>query len=367
MRNQPLIRAVLILLLFFAVIAGVVLAGSFLKPLALALLIALLLVPVARKLEKSGVGRFAACILADLIFVLVVAGILFLLSYQVKQVAGDWDQIQKEGKEQFEKVQTFIVKQVGVSEKEQEQAIEKAVNNFASGSQSKFTSMLKNTLGSVGDLLLIAIYILLLLYYRHKFANFVYKAFSGTQKSKLRKILEGSKNTAVNYLGGRLILIVLLAIFYSIGFLAFGVKYAIFYAVFASILTLIPYLGNVIGVMLPLATTLLSDDPGQAFFGVLIVFAIIQFLESYILQPLVVGKKVNINPFFTIFIVVLGGAIWGVIGMMVAIPYLGILYVIMNNTEKLKPYAYLIGEEEDSDSDSGIEKAMGKLKDKITG
>ncbi|MFA0963176.1 AI-2E family transporter [Roseivirga sp. BDSF3-8] len=367
MHNNKLVRIVLVLALVFGVVAGLIFAASFLKPLALALLIALLLVPVARRLEKAGMNRFLSCLVSDLIFVAFIAGLVFLLSHQVQNIASDWDRIQQRGKEQIEKVQTMVVKQVGVSEKEQEEAIEKAVRNFLSGPQSRLTGMLKNTIGSFGDLVLVAIYILLFLYYRHHFAGFIHRLVPEGQHDNATDALEEIKSTAANYLGGRLILIFFLAIIYGIGFFAFSVPYAFFYAVFAALLSLIPYLGNAIGVAFPMANTLLAEDPGNSFFGVLIVFAIAQFIESYLLEPLIVGKKVHINPFFTILIVVLGGAIWGVVGMMVAIPYLGMLYVAMNHTSDLKPYAFLIGGESESDTTTGIEKTFSKLKNKLSG
>ncbi len=62
--------------------------------------------------------------------------------------------------------------------------------------------------------------------------------------------------------------------------------------------------------------------------GILITYALVQFIQSYIIEPLVVGSEVNINPLFTIIAIVLGEAVWGVPGLILAIPLLGIFKII---------------------------------------
>jgi predicted PurR-regulated permease PerM len=79
--------------------------------------------------------------------------------------------------------------------------------------------------------------------------------------------------------------------------------------------------------------------------GVLITYAIVQFFQTYILEPLVVGAEVNINPLFTIFVLVAGELVWGIPGMVLAIPLLGIVKIICDHITVLKPYGFLIGQE----------------------
>ncbi|MEJ7671601.1 MAG: AI-2E family transporter [Chitinophagaceae bacterium] len=83
----------------------------------------------------------------------------------------------------------------------------------------------------------------------------------------------------------------------------------------------------------------------EILIGVLITYAVVQFIQTYILEPLVVGAEVNINPLFTIIAIVLGELIWGIPGMVLAIPLTGIFKIICDNVEPLKPYGFLIGKE----------------------
>src|SRR5690349_22225494 len=79
--------------------------------------------------------------------------------------------------------------------------------------------------------------------------------------------------------------------------------------------------------------------------GIIVTYAIVKFLQTYILEPLVVGGEVNINPLFTVVVLVVGELVWGIPGMVLAIPLLGIVKIICDHIEPLKPYGFLIGQE----------------------
>lgn len=97
--------------------------------------------------------------------------------------------------------------------------------------------------------------------------------------------------------------------------------------------------------------------------GVLITYVIVQFIQSYLLEPLVVGAEVNINPLFTILIIIAGETIWGIPGMILAIPVLGIIKIICDHVEPLKPYGFLIGEDKKPKKERGfVSKIKGWFK-----
>jgi predicted PurR-regulated permease PerM len=75
-----------------------------------------------------------------------------------------------------------------------------------------------------------------------------------------------------------------------------------------------------------------------------------------------VGAEVNINPLFTIIAIVLGETVWGIPGMILAIPLLGIFKIICDNVESLKPYGFLIGEEKKKKGPGMMDKVKGWFK-----
>jgi len=83
--------------------------------------------------------------------------------------------------------------------------------------------------------------------------------------------------------------------------------------------------------------------------GIVITFTVAQFFESYVLQPFVVGQKVDVHPFFVILAVIVGNALWGIIGMILAIPVLGIITIVFLHVPTLEPFGFLFSDKE-SDS-----------------
>ena len=87
---------------------------------------------------------------------------------------------------------------------------------------------------------------------------------------------------------------------YSIGFSIVGVKYAVLFAVLCGLLEIVPFVGNLTGNIITILAVLVQGGSGGMIIGVLITYASVQFIQTYLLEPLVVGSGVNINPLFTI-------------------------------------------------------------------
>src|SRR5690606_17861233 len=149
---------------------------------------------------------------------------------------------------------------------------------------------------------------------------------------------------AQSYISGLMIVIVIVSLLNSAGLLLLGVKYAIFFGVFASILTIIPYIGILIGAMLPALFTLATT--GQLIDAVLVVlvFMAVQFMEGNFITPYVVGSKVSINPFAAIVALLVGGEIWGAAGMIMALPVIAMLKVIFDAYPPLEPLGFVLAD-----------------------
>ena len=128
-----------------------------------------------------------------------------------------------------------------------------------------------------------------------------------------------------------------------------GIEHAIIISVLAAILTLLPFIGNVIGFLLALGMALLSGVDTWGVVGVVITFSVAQFVESYILEPYVVGDKLDLSPIMVILVVLLGETIWGLAGLAIAIPLLGIVKVICDHVPVLEPLGYLLGQEKEKE------------------
>ncbi len=213
-------------------------------------------------------------------------------------------------------------------------------------------------LSLMGTFLLTLVYIFFFLLYRSKFRKSVAKWFPEEKRPEVHNVISSAAHVSQNYLLGKLLLCVLIAVLYAIGLSLSGIKHAVLISVIAALLTLIPYIGNIIGFGLALAMALLSGAGSTALIGVILTFGITQLLETYTLEPYVVGGKVNLNPIMTIIVVVLGYQVWGVVGMLIAIPALGVAKIIFDHIPPLNPLGYLFGQKDTgSDDDSKLSKA----------
>lgn len=352
LHTKALLRGVLILFIVWLFFAGIYFAQPFLVPLAYASLLAMLLWPICRRLESWGINRKIADLLCILLLVATVAGIFFLLSNQIAGFTNDWPQLKQNFLEKVEVLQNYVQNKFGIAEQRQENLIDRGKGSATSYGKA-FASSFFVTLTQA---LLTLVYLFLLLLYRTRLKLFVLKYTADGKKEKARQVITRSANVAKDYLAGRLLLMSILAVVYCVGLSVIGVRQAIFFGVLAALLSIIPYIGNIIGAILPLAVALLYQGTTAAL-GVVGLFTAAQLLENYLLEPLVVGKKVNLNGLFAIAVVVLGEIVWGVSGAILAMPFLGIAKIIFDNTRQLKPFGYLVGEDDEEEEQEQQETA----------
>jgi len=147
----------------------------------------------------------------------------------------------------------------------------------------------------------------------------------------------------MRYLIGLFNMVAVLWILYTVGFSLVGLKGALFFAIVCGLLEIVPFLGNLVGNLIAVLAVLAQGGDGRMVLGILGVYIVVQFLQTYILEPLIVGQQVNINPLFTIMALVAGELLWGVAGMALAIPVIGIVKIICDHIPALQPWGMVLG------------------------
>ena len=122
------------------------------------------------------------------------------------------------------------------------------------------------------------------------------------------------------YLRGMLIVISIMAVYYSIGLSLIGVKGAVALGIFTALMIVIPYIGIALGLSLAVVSALLQFGPNSEIAGVLVVFAIGQFLEGFFLTPRLVGERIGLHPVAVLFALLLFGKLFGFFGVLLALP-----------------------------------------------
>ena len=134
-----------------------------------------------------------------------------------------------------------------------------------------------------------------------------------------------------------------IAILNSVGLLILGIDYAIILGITGALLNVIPYIGGVIAIALPMIIAFVSKDTLTYPLLVLGVYLLIQFIDNHFIIPRVVASKVKINALISVIVVIIGGSLWGVAGMFLSIPLTAIMKVVFDHIDILKPWGFLLG------------------------
>ncbi|TCZ72258.1 AI-2E family transporter [Flaviaesturariibacter aridisoli] len=353
--ERPLLRTVLV----FAVLIGAVVilyyARPFLVPLTFAALFAMLLLPAAQWLERKGWKRGWASLGGLLLGLLIVAAIVSLIIWQVSGFADDASKMEQQLMRQFDRLRQQITARFGLSQQEQQQLVQSQKAQTPGKISGFLTGLLSGTATFLTSTILVFVYVFLFLYLRNRLRRFLLRLIPAGSKSTADDTLVSIQKVARRYLGGLSLMILCLWVFYSIGFSIVGVKNPFFFAILCGLLEIIPFVGNLTGTALTAGMALAQGGGTGLLIGILVTYGTVQFLQTYILEPLVVGAGVSINPLFTIAGIVAGELLWGIPGMVLAIPLIGMFKIVCDHVDALEPYGYLMGQD----------KSEGGLGDKL--
>ena len=135
---------------------------------------------------------------------------------------------------------------------------------------------------------------------------------------------------------------VIVGILNSIGLLALGIEHAILFGMLTAFMTIIPYIGIFLSALLPVSVAWITMDSIWYPVGVVGVFAFVQYLEGNVIFPKVVGSQLNVSTWATLVAMITGGVLWGVSGMMLFIPFAGILKIISDHIPEMQPINILL-------------------------
>lgn len=342
--KKILYYSTLSLLFLYFIFLGLSKAKSFLAPLTVAIILALLVLPLSRKMERTFINRTAASIINTFILFLISIGFFALLSMQVKNLVNDWPAIMETMSPKIENIKSFVIDHTPITEKDfKDSSGESSLIGLPSG--KKAAGFLNSITGFLGTYILTFIYVFFILNYRKHFKKFLLQLFPDERQDKIHKVISNSANVTKEYLIGKLILITFLSVFYSIGLGISGVNNFILVSVLAAVFSIIPYVGNIIGLSMALIFGYLTSGNPVVLIGIGLTFFIGQFVESYIMNPYIVGDKVDLHPFAVILVVIIGNLVWGIVGMIVAIPVLAIVNVVFINVKPLQAFGFLLSKQ----------------------
>lgn len=312
-----------------------------LAPLAFSLIIAILLNPLVNKLQRKGVSKILAIFLALLLALIVVGGILFFITTQVINFGDNLPELKLKFNAHLAQLQFWVAANFKFSIQKQQENLTQIFNN----SRALLAGALGTALGTVVLIFLLPVYVFLLLFYKTLILNFFYEVFAERNTQKVAEILTETKSAIQSYMVGLLLEALVVAVMNAIALFLLGVDYAILLGVIGAFLNMLPYIGGIIAIALPVIIASITKDGFSTQLAIIGAYMLIQFIDNHFLVPFLVASRVKINALFSVLIVLLGGSLWGVAGMFLSIPFLAILKIIFDRLPEMKPWGKILGDE----------------------
>ena len=337
LRRYILIIAAVILTVYTAKVAKPIFI-----PIVYAAILAMLFLPFHQRWVNLTRNRFLGVILTLLTILIPILLVVVFFSFQIADVMQNLPSIGDALEEGLNEVVTWIsenqlLRNVDFSTWAQENLntiVEQPINWLKFG--------ISESTATLSSFVLTFIYLLFFLLYEKGIKRGVLMLTKRSQ-TNWQSILSEISRMIEKYLGGMAIVVGILAFLNSCGLWLIGVDYPMFWGILASLLALIPYLGTMLGGAFPMIYSIAVGDSWWQPLLVFFLFGTIQFIEGNFITPKVVGDQVSLNPLTAIMALIIGAWIWGLSGVVLAIPMAAIFRIVANHFEGMKPIAFFMG------------------------
>jgi predicted PurR-regulated permease PerM len=327
-------------------------------PLIFATIIAILLNPLVTWLHSKKMHRIIAIIISLLVAIILLGGLVYFIVWQTSRFGESLPLLKQKFNLLLTQAMTWTADTLNIEEDQ----LNGWITKIKAESGKNSSAMVGQTLSTVGSMFMIVfimpIYVFTILYYKPLLLQFISKLFKKDKHTMVAEVLGETKTLIQSYLMGLLIEAAIVATLNSVGLLIIGVKYALLLGLLSALLNLIPYIGIFIATVLPVVMALALQSPIAALW-VVILFTVVQFVDNQYIVPYIVASKVKVNAFVSIIVVLVGGALWGISGMFLAIPLAAIAKVIFDRIPQLEPLGFVLGDDM-PDEDKIVFKLPGK-------
>jgi predicted PurR-regulated permease PerM len=329
-------------ILFGLVLCSYALANlrGILIPFSFALFLAILLNPLTDRLMKWKLSRVPAIAISLVLAIVVISGIWYFLADQTMHFTDQLPALEKKTSELIGRLQQYLLLHFSIPLSKQAEYLTQA-----KAAIKPFLGELLGTMaGTMGTVFLLPVYTFLMLYYKTLILNFLYEIFAEENAEEVNTVLKQVKGAIQSYMYGLLIEGLIVATLNAIALFILGVPYAILLAVLGALLNVLPFFGGILAALLPIIVATITKDGYNTQIGIAIAYIVIQFTDNHFLIPYIVSAKVKINALLSVVAVLLGGAVWGLSGMFLSIPFIGVLKIIFDRIPEMQPWGRLLGD-----------------------
>jgi predicted PurR-regulated permease PerM len=320
------------------VILALWLLGPVLTPFLVAAVLAYALTPLVNKVDSMARGRVPrvlAVVLVELLFIVVAVGVVLLI---VPIVTKEIPLMREQVPLLAERITTGLtpwLAQFGINFSLDLGNLKALALKYLNANyEEMFASAMSSlqvggsvALTVVGNAVLIPVALFYLLLDWDQFVAKVLELIPPQLREGVDSFTSEADSVLGQYLRGQLLVMLIMAVFYSIGMALFGLDLALPIGIFTGIAMFIPYVGFGLGMLLGLLAALLQFASIKALVMVAVVFGIGQLLESLVLTPRMVGERIGLHPLAVIFALLAFGQLFGFVGVLIALPASAVLLV----------------------------------------
>jgi predicted PurR-regulated permease PerM len=331
---------------FFLGIISLFIIGVFLKyskpvlvPFSLAVFLSFLLNPVVEFLTRKKIPK-AIAIIFILIFTFILLYLLGLLLYSSgKAFASD---LPRYGKK-FDVLITNLSQKWKLTSGRLESIDWAKQLNFSS-----IASFLLSSLGSflkfLTNLFLVLLFLVFILAGRGRLRDKILKSFKGQNSKKIIEIISNVDRQVYRYLSIKTFISLITGILAGLVLYIFGVNYAVLWGFLTFLLNYIPNLGSVIATVFPVLMAIIQFEKIWTALWILLILIVIQTLMGNVIEPRVLGIRLGLSPLVVILSLIFWGWLWGIVGMILAVPITSTIKIICENIPELRVVSELLSQ-----------------------
>ena len=286
------------------------------------------------KKVPKGIAILLVMVGVIVIFIMIITSLVPIIQKQLLDLVSQLPYYYQIISEQVEK---FM--QTGFFETIQEQ-FNKINTDFIQSITERLNGILNFTfsgigsvVGIIGDIVITIMTMPVILYYLLKDGNkvipFVTRMFPTRSQHKISVMLNEMNQQVSSYIRGQITVAICVGFTYIIGYTLIGLPYGVTIGMIAGLLTIIPYLGSIIG-LTPALIIGFVTNPTLAL-HVFLVFVIEQLIESRVLQPLILVSSLKMHPVTILIILLAAGKMFGLVGLLIAVPVYAVVKVFITH------------------------------------
>jgi len=333
-------------------IIGVVILGMVLKnassifiPFVLAIFLSFILNPVITFFEKLHFPGVLATLLTVILAIVVIGLIGIFIKGSIESFITEFPKYENRINDIVENLLRLLSvsssTSAGQSTLQDNPQLVDLFENFS------VPSLIKGMVASMGSFLsssfLIFLILMFLLAGRKQFTKKSYKAFNSDVSEKIVGVVTKINDQIQKYLVAKTLVSLVTALLVGVVLYLFDIEFIGIWMLLTFLLNFIPNVGSLVATLLPVPIAIIQYDNFGIVIWMVVCILIIQLVIGNVVEPKIVGKRINLSPLVLLFSLALWGYIWGIVGMFLAVPLMVMIRIIFENIDGLRFISVYMG------------------------